>query len=152
MRLFYIFFILYQYWQYCLHNFVKMGWELTHESGKIMLYKKRFYIEHQWMRKFIRIHLEYVSTWEIFWRRLPWKKPCQFMVIMLFAPTMGAHPSHSANTKWPPSVGLMLAHRLRRWANINPTLGGCLVFAGPAGGNRASRRVRNSNSGTFYVK
>ena len=34
------------------------------------------------------------------------------------------------NTRHPPNVGLILAHRLRRWANINPTLGGCLVFAG----------------------
>ena len=25
----------------------------------------------------------------------------------------------------------MLAHRLRRWANIEPALGGCLVFVGP---------------------
>ena len=24
----------------------------------------------------------------------------------------------------------MLAHRLRRWANIDPTLGRCVVFAG----------------------
>ena len=31
---------------------------------------------------------------------------------------------HSAN------VGIMLVHRLRRWPNIDPTLGECLVFAG----------------------
>ena len=29
-----------------------------------------------------------------------------------------------------PNVGLLLAHRLRRWPNNNPTLGECLVFAG----------------------
>ena len=29
-----------------------------------------------------------------------------------------------------PDVGLMLAHRLRRWTNIKPTLGQRLVFAG----------------------
>ena len=29
-----------------------------------------------------------------------------------------------------PNVGLMLAHRLRRWPNIRPTLGQHLVFAG----------------------
>ena len=28
------------------------------------------------------------------------------------------------------SVGLMLAHRLRRWPNIKPTLSECLVLAG----------------------
>ena len=32
-------------------------------------------------------------------------------------------------TRWP-NAGLMLAHRLRRWASINPALGQCLVFAG----------------------
>ena len=32
-------------------------------------------------------------------------------------------------TRWP-SVGLMLAHRLRRWPNIKPALGQRLVFAG----------------------
>ena len=26
-------------------------------------------------------------------------------------------------------VGLVLVHRLRRWPDIGPTLGGCLVFA-----------------------
>ena len=31
-----------------------------------------------------------------------------------------------------PNVGLMLVHRLRRWANIKPTLGQRLVFAGSA--------------------
>ena len=28
-----------------------------------------------------------------------------------------------------PNVGLMLVHRLRRWANIRPPLGECVVFA-----------------------
>ena len=32
-------------------------------------------------------------------------------------------------TRWP-NAGLMLAHRLRRWANINPALGQRVVFAG----------------------
>ena len=36
----------------------------------------------------------------------------------------------SANMKALPNVGLMLAHRQRRWPNINPTLGRGLVFAG----------------------
>ena len=35
-----------------------------------------------------------------------------------------------ANTRRSPNVGLLLAHRLRRWPNINPTLGERLVFAG----------------------
>ena len=35
-------------------------------------------------------------------------------------------------TTHPTNVDLMLAHRLRRWANIKPALGGCLVFAGNA--------------------
>ena len=32
-------------------------------------------------------------------------------------------------TRWP-NAGLMLAHRLRRWANISPALGQSVVFAG----------------------
>ena len=35
-----------------------------------------------------------------------------------------------ANTRHPPNVGTMLGQSRRRWANIVPTLGGCLVFAG----------------------
>ena len=31
-----------------------------------------------------------------------------------------------------PNVGLLLAHRLRRWANSKPTLGQRLMFAGMA--------------------
>ena len=39
---------------------------------------------------------------------------------------------HPANTRRWTNVGLMLAHRLRRWANIKPTLIQRLVFAGRA--------------------
>ena len=35
-----------------------------------------------------------------------------------------------ANTRRWPNVGLMLAQRRRRWANVSPTLGQQLVFAG----------------------
>ena len=35
-----------------------------------------------------------------------------------------------ANTRHSPNVASMLAHRLRRWPNIEATLGECLVFAG----------------------
>ena len=35
-----------------------------------------------------------------------------------------------ANTRRSPNVGSMLAYRLRRWANIEPTLCARLVFAG----------------------
>ena len=36
---------------------------------------------------------------------------------------------HPANTRHPPDVRPMMVHRLRRWPNISPTLGGCLLFA-----------------------
>ena len=29
-----------------------------------------------------------------------------------------------------PNAGLLLVHRLRRWLNIKPTMGQCIVFAG----------------------
>ena len=35
-----------------------------------------------------------------------------------------------ANTRRSPDIGSMLTHRLRRWPNIEPTLGECLEFAG----------------------
>ena len=35
-----------------------------------------------------------------------------------------------ANTKHSPEFGTMLGQRLRRWPNIVPVLGECLVFAG----------------------
>ena len=35
-----------------------------------------------------------------------------------------------SNTGHSPYVGSMLAHRLRRWPNIEPTHGQCFVFAG----------------------
>ena len=37
---------------------------------------------------------------------------------------------YPADTRHSPKVGLMLAHRLRRWSNIQPALCECLVFAG----------------------
>ena len=40
------------------------------------------------------------------------------------------HICREADTSRSPNVGLMLAQRLRRWANINPTLGQRLVFSG----------------------
>ena len=41
---------------------------------------------------------------------------------------------HTANTRRRPNAGLMLAHRLRRWANISPALGQRLVLLGILGG------------------
>ena len=60
----------------------------------------------------------------------------QFAIDMLNALPIGAETVSSwptyipANTRHQPNVGTMLAHRLRRWPNIAPRLGGCLVFAG----------------------
>ena len=38
--------------------------------------------------------------------------------------------THPANTMHQPNVGPMLGQRRRRWTNIGPTLGRCIVFAG----------------------
>ena len=40
------------------------------------------------------------------------------------------HTGFPANTTHPPNVGSMLARRLRRRSNIDPTLGRCVLFAG----------------------
>ena len=45
--------------------------------------------------------------------------------------------SHSHDT--PTNVGLMLDQRLRRWPNIEPTLGRCIVFTGNMGGDGSLR-------------
>ena len=39
-----------------------------------------------------------------------------------------------ANMRHSPNVVSMLAHRLRRWPNIDTTLGECLVLVGMGGG------------------
>ena len=40
---------------------------------------------------------------------------------------------HPKNTRHSPNEGTVVAHRLRRWPSIVPTLGECLVLAGQAG-------------------
>ena len=39
----------------------------------------------------------------------------------------------------------MLAHRLRRWPNINPTIGQRLVFATTAYGRKAARLTADTH-------
>ena len=39
-------------------------------------------------------------------------------------------PNGTQNPALSPSIGLMLSHRLRRWANITPMMGQCIAFAG----------------------
>ena len=47
-----------------------------------------------------------------------------------------------ANTMHQPNAGPMLVHRLRRWPNIVPALGWCIVFAGLTGcGRRKKKRM-----------
>ena len=46
------------------------------------------------------------------------------------------------NTKNQPNVGLMLGQRYRRWLNIKPTLGRCIVFAEESHTVPASTRHR----------
>ena len=69
---------------------------------------------------------------------------CQALLFFIYIKyhfPLGAHsprcppkcPGHrriSVNKKHRPNVGQMLCHRLRRWLNIDQTLGRCLVFAG----------------------
>ena len=43
-----------------------------------------------------------------------------------------------------PNVGLLLAHRLRRWTNSEPTLGQLLMFAEAADVTLCSRGVDNA--------
>ena len=42
-----------------------------------------------------------------------------------------------------PNVGSMLVHRLRRWFNMKPTLGECLVFAVESSSLREVIKVYN---------
>ena len=63
-------------------------------------------------------------------RTLAWKAA---VLTTTLGPPLARADTHSyspANTIHFHSVGLMLAHRLRRWLNINPARCQCLVFAG----------------------
>ena len=55
----------------------------------------------------------------------------------------GISARNQANTNPLPNVGLMLAHRLRRWSNINPPFGRGLVFAGTYTSGHLEHPARN---------
>ena len=50
-----------------------------------------------------------------------------------------------SNTRRWPNVGLLLAHRLWRWANISPVLGSCIVFDATLNVGQSHRRWANIN-------
>ena len=50
-----------------------------------------------------------------------------------------------SNTRCWPNAGLLLAHRLRRWANISPVLGYCVVFDATLNVGQRHRRQANIN-------
>ena len=52
-----------------------------------------------------------------------------------------------SNTRRWPNVRLLLAHRLRRWANISPVLGYCVVFDATMNVGQHHRRRANINPG-----
>ena len=52
----------------------------------------------------------------------------------------GGNPFPSKTTRLS-NVGLMLAHRLRRWANISPTLDQRVIFAGLYAGTMCTHFV-----------
>ena len=52
------------------------------------------------------------------------------MVRYLFTFSENMECNIPGNMIYPPNAGLMLVHRLRRWPNIEPVLGGCLVRVG----------------------
>ena len=60
------------------------------------------------------------STYLPDWRHLP----------IYQAKSPSSSSTYPANTRHRPNVDLMLGQRRRRWPNIKPTLGRCLVFAG----------------------
>ena len=77
------------------------------------------------------VHLETSDGFEIIkyipCASLPCDKPGTTYVLVRLPddPTQGRYP---AITRCSPNIGLMLARRLRRWSNINPTLGKHLVL------------------------
>ena len=52
-----------------------------------------------------------------------------------------------SNTRRWPNVGLLLAHRLWRWANISPVLGYCVVFDATLNVGQRHRRPANITLG-----
>ena len=53
------------------------------------------------------------------------------------------------NTRRGPNAGLMLAHRLRRWANISTVLGYCVAFGVTQNVGQRHRRRANINPALF---
>ena len=51
-----------------------------------------------------------------------------------------------ARTRRSPNVGLMLSHRRRRWLNIKPTMGQCLVLAWILSHNSLIEKAYNNGS------
>ena len=70
---------------------------------------------------------------------------------LLHLNTEGLNPGvdRSANTRYSPRGGSMLGQRRRRWTNIYPSLGECLVFAGDQ--HVFSDRDSNLFTGSFAL-
>ena len=66
---------------------------------------------------------------------------CSFL-----CPSVHLSCRHSNTRRWP-NVGLLLAHRLRRWTNISPVLGYCVAFDATLDVGQRHRRRANINSG-----
>ena len=78
------------------------------------------------------MHIRQVFDCEIMWRGLCSIK-CKIHGKTQFSQkrlSVGECSEFPANTRRWSNAGLMLAHRLRRWANISPALGQRLVFTG----------------------
>ena len=56
-----------------------------------------------------------------------------------------------SNTRRSPNAGLLLAHRLRRWANISPVLGYHVVFVATLNVGQHHRRRANITQPLFLI-
>ena len=50
--------------------------------------------------------------------------------VLIIIVRISSLPFYPANTRHRATAGLILSHRLRRWANISPAVAQCLLFAG----------------------
>ena len=74
--------------------------------------------------------------------------PCchwYFQCVVFVANNIPSNTIHSTN------VGLMLGHRLRRWPNIKPTLGECILFAGRCCSRQTQHIEEGKGAGLWSV-
>ena len=98
----------------------------THQCGFYLDIRIRSYNTPAWCAG---IDAQSLGTWSVPCANYT-VDPSQWWSFNPVCSTSDGSIGKPANTRHPHNVGPMLGQRRRRWTNIGPTLGRCLVFAG----------------------